>query len=161
MRIKKLLILGAAPILLSSYMCIASISVKEPLEIQSAVVKNEKISEKHADKMKKICKSKTNASIKTIKKINSDKILVSSASSSKTLNNEKIVKKQFENKKREILNTMNELKYKKRDIANKMNELTSEIESLQDFALTGEEKNAIFILVLVVEKHTLVTLMQL
>ncbi len=150
------------PIVLSSHLCVADISINELLEVQIPVIEKQKFS-KHTEKMQTICRKTTGdqpyvnvaaenqpikntpvnqtllADSKTI--TNSKKVI---ERSTKTLSNEQIVKKQFENKKREILNTMNELKYKKRDIANKINELTSEIESLQDFALTGEEKKRDF-----------------
>ncbi|WCR54352.1 MAG: hypothetical protein PG981_001374 [Wolbachia endosymbiont of Ctenocephalides orientis wCori] len=156
---KKLFML---PILLSSHLCIADVSINEPLEAQTPVIEKQKFS-KHTEKMQTICRktigdqhyvnvATENQSIKNTpvnqtlladskNATNSKKTI---KCSTKTLSNEQIVKKQFENKKQAILNTMNELKYKKRDIANKINELTSEIESLQDFALTGEEKKRDF-----------------
>lgn len=159
MKMKKLFILS---ILLSSHLCVADVSINELLEVQTPVIEKQKFS-KHAEKMQTICRKITgdqqyvnvateNQSIKNTP-VNQTLLVDSKAAtnskkiikhSTKTLSNEQIVKKQFENKKREILNTMNELKYKKRDIANKINELTSEIESLQDFALTGEEKKRDF-----------------
>lgn len=156
---KKLFML---PILLSSHLCVADVSINELLETQAPVIEKQKFS-KLAEKMQTICRktigdqhyvnvATENQSIKNTP-VNQTLLADSKAAtnskktikcSTKTLSNEQIVKKQFENKKREILNTMNELKYKKRDIANKINELTSEIESLQDFALTGEEKKRDF-----------------
>ncbi len=143
---KKLFIL---PILLSSSLYVADISIKEPLEIQSAVIGNEKINKKHSKKMQTICRkvigdqhyvnvvtenqSIENTTVNQTLLVDSKTATNSKKTtkrSAKTPSNEQIKKKQFENKKR--------------DVANKINELTSAIESLQDFGLTGEKKKRDF-----------------